>query len=185
MPLRGLLRSPLTRPRNTRREVSARRSRCGTNSGEMTSCPVRTVVATALFLVQRLEILLHLRLEVARHLLAGDGLLHHLPVLTEHTQVLQSRRHIGAPPDHVGVEPVLLALPRLTLHAHVIGIPAEALTRIALGVRPLPLAGHEALALREVALLAGSALAGTVTAGALPATTVALAASFQALSVSP
>src|SRR5678815_2609307 len=137
MPLRGLLRSPLTRPRKTRREISARRSSCAKNSGESRSCPVRTVVATALFHVQRLEILLHLRLEVARHLLAGDGLLHHLPILAENSHVLQSREHVGAPPDHVGVEPVLLALPRLALHAHVIGIPAEPLTRIALGVRAL------------------------------------------------
>src|SRR4030095_868403 len=143
MPLRGLFRSPLTRPRKTRREISARRSSCAKNSGESRSCPVRTVIATALLLVQRLEILLHLRLEVARHLLAGDGLLHHLPVLAEHTQVFPPRGHMGAPPDHIGVEPVLLALPRLALHAHVIRIPAEALTRIALGVRALPLAGHE------------------------------------------
>src|SRR6185369_6089723 len=168
-----------------RREISARRSSCAKNSGESRSCPVRTVVATALFLVQRLEILLHLRLEVAWHLLAGDGLLHHLPVLAEHTQVLQSRGHIGAPPDHVGVEPVLLALPRLAFHPHVIGIPAEALTRIALGVRALSLAGHEALALREITLLAGSALAGAVTTPPRSATTVALAASFQALAVPP
>src|SRR5687768_12617842 len=184
MPLRGLLRSPLTRPRKARREISASRSSCAKNSGESRSCPDRTDVATALFLVQGLEILLHLRLEVARYLFAGDGLFHHLPVLAEHAHVLQPRGHVGAASDHVGVEPVLLALPRLALHAHIVRICAESLTWIPLRGLALPLAGHESLPLGEVALLAGSPLARAVpTAAALSTATVALAAALQALAV--
>src|SRR5580765_1782394 len=134
MPFRGLLRSPFTRPRNTRRESRARRSSCAKKSGESRSCPVRTVVATGLFLVQCLEILLDLRLKVPRHLLASDGLFHHFPVLPEHTHVLQPRGHVGAAPDHVRVQPVLLAGPGLALHPYVVGIRPETLTRISLGI---------------------------------------------------
>src|SRR5262245_26558839 len=183
MPLRGLFRSPLTRPRKVRRERSARRSSCAKKSAESRSCPVRAVVVTALSLVERLEVLLHLRLEVARHLLAGDGLLHHLAVLPEHPQVLQARWHVGTPPHHVGVEPILLARARFALGAHVVRIAAQALTRIALRVRALALARHHPLALRQITLLAGSALTGAVTPAPLPAAPVAFAAPLQALAV--
>src|SRR5262245_5288851 len=104
MPLRGLFRSPLTLPRKERREIRANRSSWARNSGESRSCPVRTDVATPLLLVQGLEVLLHLRLEVPRDLLARDRLLHHLAVLPEDAQVLQARRQVGSSPDHVRVE---------------------------------------------------------------------------------
>src|SRR5574337_745554 len=76
-------RSPFTRPRNARRESSEKRSSWARKSAESNSWPDRTV-DTILFLVQRLEVFLHLPLEVARHLLPRDGFFHHLPVLAQH-----------------------------------------------------------------------------------------------------
>src|SRR4026207_1109517 len=116
MPLRGLRRSPFTRPRKERRESKLRRSSWTRKSADSSSCPVRTV-GTALRPVQRLEVLLDLPLEVARHLLPRDGFFHHLPVLPEHTHVLHARRHLGAAPEHVGVDALLAARPRLALPA--------------------------------------------------------------------
>src|SRR5713101_2349572 len=118
MPLRGLRRSPFTRPRKDRRESRVRRSSWVRKSVDSNSWPARAV-ATTLSLIQRLEVLLHLALEVARHLLARDGLLHHLPVLPQHAHVLQAGGHLRAAPDHVGVDPLLATRTGLTLHAHV------------------------------------------------------------------
>src|SRR4026207_910949 len=112
MPLRGLRRSPFTRPRRERRESKLRRSSWTRKSADSSSCPVRTV-GTALRPVQRLEVLLDLPLEVARHLLPRDGFFHHLPVLPEHTHVLHARRHLGTAPEHVGIDAPLAARPRL------------------------------------------------------------------------
>src|SRR5262245_5673221 len=186
MPLRGLFRSPLTRPRKARRETSARRSSWARNSGDSRSCPVRTVVATPLFLVQGLEVLLHLRLEVPRHLLAGDGFLHHLAVLPEHAEVLQSRGHVGSPSDHVGVEAVLLPGAGFPLDSDVIRGSAQSLCRIALGVGALALARQHALALGEIAFVSRAArLTRPALATALAAAAIALAPPLQALAVAP
>src|SRR5689334_5962013 len=155
MPLRGLRRSPLTRPRKERRESRLSRSSWERKSAESSSWPARTV-ATPLFLVQRLEVLLHLALEVARHLLARDGLLHHLPVLPEHAHVLQARRHLGPPPHHVGVDALLAARARLALHPHVERAAPQPRGGIALRRPALAATRQQALALREIALVARS-----------------------------
>src|SRR5574337_1298140 len=157
MPLRGLRRSPFTRPRNARRESSEKRSSWARKSAESNSWPDRTV-DTILFLVQRLEVFLHLPLEVARHLLPRDGFFHHLPVLAQHAQVLEPGGHLGAATHHVGVEPVLLAWPRFPLDPDVVRRAAEPRRRIALGSGALATPGQQTLALREVSLVAGSAL---------------------------
>ncbi len=60
-----------------------------------------------LSLVQRLEVLLHLPVIVARDLLAGDVLFHLLAVLAEHPEVLQPRGYLAAASDHVGVDAFL------------------------------------------------------------------------------
>src|SRR5216684_3830555 len=145
MPLRGLRRSPLTRPRNERRESRLRRSSWVRKSAESSSWPARTV-ATPLFLIQRLEVLLHLTLEVARHLLPRDGLFHHLPVLPEHAHVLQTRRHLGAAPHHVGVDALLPPGPRLALDPHVERAAAQPRGGVALRRPALAAPGHQALA---------------------------------------
>src|SRR5260370_7529910 len=124
MPLGGVRSSPLPRPRNERRESRLRRSSWVRKSAESSSWPARTV-ATPLFLIQRLEVLLHLTLEVARHLLPRDGFFHHLTVLPEHAHVLQPRRHLGAPPHHVRVNAFLPPPPPLTLHPHLDPAPAQ------------------------------------------------------------
>src|SRR5215831_10669019 len=183
MPLRGLFRSPFTRPRKERREISASRSSWARNSGDRRSCPVRTVVATLLFLVQGLEVLLHLGLEVSRHLLARDRFLHHLAVLAEDAQVLQPRGHVRASPDHVRVERVLLAGAGFSLHAHVVRRGAQPLGRVALCVRAPALAGEHALSLGEVPLVAGAARLTSALAAPLAAPAIALAAAAEALAV--
>src|SRR5215471_16345911 len=183
MPLRGLRRSPFTRPLNDRRESRLRRSSWARKSADSSSCPVRAV-GTALFLVQRLEVLLDLSLEVARHLLPRDRLLHHLPVLAENAHVLHARRHLCAAPHHVGVDALLTPGPRLTLHAHVEGIAAQPRGRVALRGRALAPPGQQPLALGEVALVAGPALlAGAAVAPALAVAALALAPALEALAV--
>src|SRR5262245_50599597 len=115
---------------------------------------------------------------VARHLLARDGVLHHLAVLPDDAEIAQARPHLSAAARHVRIVPVLLALARFALHADVVWVGAQPLTGIALGGGALALAGQEALALAEV-LLVGSA------AGAAPAVAstggVALAAAAEVL----
>src|SRR6185295_459787 len=155
MPLRGLRRSPLTRPRKDRRDSSASRSSCARKSAESSSCP-REAMGTGLLLVQRLEVLLDLALVVARHLLAGNGLFHHLAVLAHDPEVLEARGRVRPLAHQVGVHAFLAARPRLALHAYVEGIRAQALGGIALRVAALPLAGEEPLALGEVTLVTGS-----------------------------
>src|SRR5437867_29727 len=163
--------------------MSAKRSSWARNSADSSSWPARSV-ATALSLVQCLEVLLDLRLEVAGHLLAGDGLLHHLPVLPEDAQVLQARRHVGAASDHVGVEPLLAPGPRLALDAHVVGVGPQALGRITLGVGALPAAREETFALREVALVTRpSRLPAPAIPPALSTAALALAPPTEALPV--
>src|SRR5215470_2911033 len=182
MPFRGLRRSPLTRPRNARRESSASRSSCARKSGESSSCP-RAVVGTTLLFVQRLKVLLHLVLIVARHLLPRDGFLHHLPVLADDAEVLQTRWRVGPPAHQVRVHPFLLAAARLALDAHVEGIRAEALGGIALGTAALALAGEESLPLGEIALVAGAARVLPARVAALIAPPLALAPALEALAV--
>src|SRR5713226_4334573 len=174
MPLRRLRRSPFTRPRKDRRESSVSRSSWVRKSADSSSCPERTV-GTALFLIQRLEVLLHLSLEVARHLLARDRLFHHLPVLPQHAHVLHARGHLGAPAHHVGVDALLASRPRLALHAHVEGVAPEPPGGIALRGPALAPAGQQALALREVALVAGAA---RMSGAAVPAAPVAAPVAF-------
>src|SRR5262245_37019045 len=181
MPFRGLRRSPLTRPRNARRDSSASRSSCARKSGESSSCP-RAAVGTLLF-VQRLEVLLYLVLIVTRHLLPRDGLLHHLPVLTDHAEVLQTRRRVGPTAHQVGVHPFLLAASRLALDAHVEGIGAEALGGITLGAAALALAREESLALGEITLLAGAARVLPARVAPLTAPPLVLAPALEALAV--
>src|SRR5262245_59883951 len=181
MPFRGLRRSPLTRPRNARRDSSASRSNCARKSGESNSCP-RAAVGTLLF-VQRLEVLLYLVLIVTRHLLPRDGLLHHLPVLTDHAEVLQTRRRVGPTAHQIGVHPLLLAASRLALDAHVEGIGAKALGRIALGAAALALAREEPFALGEITLFAGAARVLTARVAPLTAPPLVLAPALEALAV--
>src|SRR4026209_1853279 len=183
MPLRGLRRSPFTRPRKERRESKLRRSSWTRKSADSSSCPVRTVV-TALLLVQRLEVLLDLPLEVARHLLPRDGFFHHLPVLPEHTHVLHARRHLGAAPEHVGIDALLAARPRLAFDAHVAGVAGPPRRRIALRRGALAPPREQALTLGEVALVAGPAGLLTRALVAAPATApLALAPALQRLAV--
>src|ERR1700730_5346226 len=183
MPLRGLRRSPLTRPRNERRESRLSRSSWERKSAESSSWPARTV-ATPLFLVQRLEVLLHLGLEVARHLLARDGLLHHLPVLAEHAHVLQARRHLRPATHHVGVDALLAARPRLALHPHVERAAPQPRGGIALRRAALAATRQQALALREIALVAPPALlAAAALVAALAAPALALAPALEPLAV--
>src|SRR6185312_574985 len=158
MPLRGLRRSPFTRPRKDRRESRVRRSSWVRKSVESNSWPARAV-ATMLLLIQRLEVLLHLALEVARHLLARDGLLHHLPVLPQHAHVLHARGHLRAASDHVGVDALLEPRPSLPLHSHVERIAPQARGRVALRRPALAAAGQQPLAFREIALVPRPALA--------------------------
>src|SRR3990172_11017685 len=181
MPLRGLRRSPLTRPRKVRRDSSVHRSSWARKSGDSSSCPARAV-GTTLFLIQRLEVLLHLPLEVARHLLPGDGFLHHLLVLPGDAKVLQPGGHRAAPPDHVRIEPVLLAGPRLALDADVVGRAAQPPRRIALGRAALAAPRQEPLTLGEVAVVARPLLPAAAVASALPAPLV-LAPATQPLAV--
>src|SRR5713101_932297 len=178
MPLRGLRRSPFTRPRKDRRESRVRRSSWVRKSVDSNSWPARAV-ATTLFLIQRLEVLLHLALEVARHLLARDGLLHHLPVLPQHAHVLQAGGHLRAAPDHVGVDPLLATRTGLTLHAHVERTTTQARGGVALRRPALAAARQQPLALREIALVARPALA----LAALVAAPVALAPTLERLAV--
>src|SRR5712671_6725026 len=173
MPLRGLRRSPLTRPRNERRESRLRRSSWVRKSAESSSWPARTV-ATLLFLIQRLEVLLHLTLEVARHLLPRDGLFHHLPVLPEHAHVLQPRRHLGPAPHHVGVDALLPPGPRLALDPHVERAPAEPRGRVALRGPALAAPRQQALALREITLVPRPARLPAALVAALAAPALAL-----------
>src|SRR6185369_4609334 len=185
MPLRGLRRSPLSRPRKERRESRLRRSSWARKSADSSSWPARTV-GTTLLLVQRLEVLLDLALEVARHLLARDGFLHHLPVLPEHSHVLHARGHLRAAPHHVGVDALLASGPRLALHAHVEGAAAQARGGIALGRPALAASGQQALALGEVALVARTAaLLPRALVAAPGAPALALATALQALAVAP
>src|SRR5205823_14160587 len=76
-PRRGLRRSPLTRPRNVRRESSARRSSCARNSEEKGA---ERVVGMRLPLVERLEVVPDLVVIVARS--------------EEHTSELQSLAYL-------------------------------------------------------------------------------------------
>src|SRR5712691_7586698 len=143
-------------------------------------------MGTALFLIQRLEVLLHLSLEVARHLLARDRLFHHLPVLPQHAHVLHARGHLGAPAQHVGVDALLASRPRLALHPHVEGVAPEPRGGIALRRAALAPAGQQALALREVALVSRPArLAGAAVAAAPVAAPVALPPALARLAVAP
>src|SRR5215831_11535246 len=101
----------------------------------------------SLFLVERLEVVLHLPVEVAWHLLARHVLFHLLAVLAEYAHVLEPRGHIAAPAHQVGVHPILAAGPRFALDAHVERIRAQPLGRIAFGTPALALAGQRAFAL--------------------------------------
>src|SRR6266850_1849223 len=182
MPLRGLRRSPFTRPRKDRRESRVRRSSWVRKSVDSNSWPARAM-ATPLFLIQRLEVLLHLALEVARHLLARDGLLHHLPVLPQHAHVLHARRHLRAAAEHVGVDPLLATRTGLALHAHVERIATQARGGVALRGPALAAARQQPLALREIALVARPALALAAFVPALVAPPVALAPALERLAV--
>src|SRR5260370_1399828 len=182
MPLGGVRSSPLPRPRNERRESRLRRSSWVRKSAESSSWPARTV-ATPLFLIQRLEVLLHLTLEVARHLLPRDGLFHHLPVLPEHAHVLQTRRHLGAAPHHLGVDALPPPGARLALDSHVARAAAEPRGGVALRRPALAAPGQEALALRKVALVPRPAGLPAALVAALAAAALALPPALQPLAV--
>src|SRR5262245_43466070 len=179
MPLRGLRRSPCTRPRKARRDSRASRSSWARNSADSSGVP-RTIVLTKTGgspLVERLEVLLDVRLVVARHLLPRDGLLHHLPVLAHDAEVLHAGRHVRALAEEVGVVALLAARARFALDAHVERVDPETLRRIALGAPALAATRQAPLALRPLALLARPA--------ALPAVAAARAAPPVALSAAP
>src|SRR4029077_8809312 len=182
MPLRGLRRSPLTRPRNERRDSRLRRSSWVRKSADSSSCPARTL-ATALSLIQRLEVLLHLILEVARHLLPRDGLLHHLPVLPEHAHVLHARGHLRAAAHHVGVDALLAPGPRLAFDPHVERAAPQPRGCVALRGPALAAARQQSLALGEVALVTRPPLPGPAIAPGLLAAPLALAPTLERLAV--
>src|SRR5258705_4593945 len=104
-------------------------------------------------LVERLEVVADLIVEVARHLLTRDRVLHRLAVLADDAEVLKARGHGAAPSGQVGIVAVLAALPRLPLHAHVERVGAEALGGLALRVPAPAFAGHEPLAFAEILVL--------------------------------
>src|SRR5260370_2734154 len=182
MPLGGVRSSPLPRPRNERRESRLRRSSWVRKAAESSSWPARTV-ATPLFLIQRLEVLLDLTLEVARHLLPRDGLFHHLPVLPDHAHVLQTRRHLGAAPHHLGVDALPPPGARLALDSHVARAAAEPRGGVALRRPALAAPGQEALALRKVALVPRPAGLPAALVAALAAAALALPPALQPLAV--
>src|SRR5262245_9571640 len=103
---------------------------------------------------------------VARHLLARDGVLHHLAILADDAQIAETRAHLPAAAGHVRIVSVLLALARFALHADVVRVGAQPLARIALGRGALALAGQEALALTEVLLVRPAARAAATVAAA-------------------
>src|SRR5215470_1689119 len=110
-----------------------------------------------LFLVERLEVVLHLPVVVTRHLLARHVFLHLLAVLAEHAHVLEAGGHVAAAPHEIGVHPVLATGPRLALDAHVERVRAQALRGIALWAGALALTGERAFAFRPISLVAGRA----------------------------
>src|SRR5262249_7823701 len=84
-----------------------------------------------LALVERLEIVSDLSVEVPRHLLARQRVLHLLPVLTDDAEVAEPRGHLAATARHVRVVPVLAGLTRFTLDPDLVRIctpPLRALT---------------------------------------------------------
>src|SRR5882724_2400885 len=101
-------------------------------------------------------------MEVARHRLAGDRVLHHLAVLADDPEVLQPRAHLAAPPRQVRVVAVLAPAPRLTLDADVVGIGAQAAGSLALGRAAAALAGQQALTLAEVLVFRTAAVAAAL-----------------------
>src|SRR5215470_6412328 len=144
----------------------------GPASGSRCSC---------LSLVERLEVILHLPVKIAWHLLARHVLFHLLPVLAEHTHVLQARGHVASPAHEVGVHAILPPGAHLALDPDVERVRAQPLRRITLGARALALAGQRTLAFRPVALVTGiSALAALALP---PATPLVFTAATQALAV--
>src|SRR5258705_8135290 len=128
-------------PRKVRLDSRERRSSWARNSG-VKKLARAAVVGTGLSFVERLEVVLDLRVEVARHRLAGDRVLHHLAVLADDPEVLQARAHLAAPPRQVRVVAVLAPAPRLTLDADVVGIGAQAAGSLALGRAAAALPGQ-------------------------------------------
>src|SRR4029434_186522 len=125
------------------------------------------------------EVVADLIVEVAGHLLPRDRVLHLLAVLSDDSEILQARGHAAAAPGQIGVVPFLAALARLALDAHVEGIAAQALRRLALRVVAPALARHQPLTLAEVLVLRAHPLAARAI---LPArATLGLAAAAQAL----
>src|SRR5262249_52706103 len=158
-------RSPLMLPRNERRDSSDRRSNWARNSGVKKLA--RVAVGTALSLVEGLEVVLDLRMVVARHRLPRDRVLHHLAVLSDHPEVLQPRGGGAAAAGEVRVEAVLAPAARLALDADVVRRRAQPLGRLALGRAAAPLARQEPLTLAEVLILRPAAVTGAaVAAGA-------------------
>src|SRR5438105_15757243 len=104
-------------------------------------------------LVERLEVVSDLIVEVAGHLLPRDRVLHRLAVLSDDSEVLEPRGHAAAAPGQIRVVAFLAALPRLALDAHVEGIGAQALGRLALGVAAPAFARHQPLALAEILIV--------------------------------
>src|SRR5207247_7209639 len=180
-PRRGRRRSPLTRPRNVRRESSVRRSSCArTSYGRGAGC----VAGIALSLIERLEVVSDLVVIVARHLLARDRVLHHLAVLPDHPKVHEARRHRACAAGEVRVIAILPAAARLTLDADIVRVAAHPRRRTALRHRAPAPARQEPLALAQALVLRPDALAapGTLTpARAAPV----LATAAQALPRAP
>src|SRR3972149_10263860 len=101
-------------------------------------------------LLQRLEVLLHLRLVVPGDLLPRHRFFHHLPVLAADAHVLKTGRHVGALAEEIGVVAFLPARARLAFDPGVEGISAQALGGVPLGGGIPPLARQEPLPLAEV-----------------------------------
>src|SRR5215475_12441395 len=122
-----LRRSPFTRPRNTRRESSDRRSSCARNSEVKNAWRVAGIRCSVLSFVERLEVAPDLIVEVAWDLLPRDRVLHRLPVLADDPEVLEARGHAAAASGQVGVVAILAAAARLALDADVVGRAPQSL----------------------------------------------------------
>src|SRR5437899_11585493 len=110
-------------------------------------------------LVERLEVVSDLIVEVARHLLPRDRVLHRLAVLSDDSEVLKPRGHAAAAPGQGRVVAFLAALARLALDAEVERIVTHTLGRVVLGRAAPSFAWYEPLTLPHIHVLRARAVA--------------------------
>src|SRR2546427_2592759 len=121
-------------------------------------------------LIQRLEVVLDLRVVVARDGFPGDGIFHELAILADDAEIVEARGHRSSTTRHVRVVAVLPSAARLALDADVVRRRRKAPARLALRRGAPPLARQQPLALAEVL-----ALTAAFAAAAVPARAAALA----------